>query len=69
VEHCGNTKRYKNVLVPAKTQIFQTIGAQMEQRSLWEHSSGKETTRTKTREPSGTIHSRRIHNHSTTGRE
>jgi hypothetical protein len=64
VEHCGNTERYKNVLLPAKTQIFQTTGAQMEQRSLWEHFPGKENAGTKTREPSGTNHSCRIYNHS-----
>jgi hypothetical protein len=41
----------------------------MEQRSLWEHFPGKENDGTKTREPLGTIHSRGIHNHSTTGGE
>jgi hypothetical protein len=64
VEHCGNSERYKNVLLRAKTQIFQTTGAQMEQRSLWEHLPGKENVGTKTREPSGTNHSCRIYNQS-----
>jgi hypothetical protein len=69
VEHCGNTKRYTNVLLPTKTQIFQTTSAQMEQKILWEHFPGKENDGTKTREPLGTNHSCRIYNHSTTGGE
>jgi hypothetical protein len=67
VEHYGNLERHKNVLLPEKNQIFQTIGMKMEQRGLWEHFPGKENVGTKTREPSRTNHSGRIYNHSTTG--
>jgi hypothetical protein len=38
----------------------------MEQRGLLEYFSGEENTGTKTREPPGTIHSSKIHNHQAT---
>jgi len=69
VEHNRNTKGHKNVLLPSKSQIFQSTGAPMEQRSLWEHFPRKENAGTKTREPSGTNHSHRIYNHSVAGGE
>jgi hypothetical protein len=69
VEHYGNLERHKNVLLPAKTQIFKTTHVQMEQRSLWEHLPRKKTAGTKTRGPSGKKHSLGTHNHSITGGE
>ena len=69
VEHSGNPEGHKNVLLPEKSQILQTTGAQMEQRSPREHFPGKETARTKTRGPLEGIHSLRTHNHLATGGE
>jgi hypothetical protein len=66
VEQCGNPEGHQNVLFPAKAKTLQTTCAEMEQRSLQEHLSGKKTAGKKDRGPSGANHPNWAHINSAT---